>query len=153
MLWAEGGSASKFVDHIKAISHRFDGAILKIPVEVLEFVGEGFEISHCHEFLVHAYKIVSKIILCKKKVHFFFILKLARFLYWLPRKVLNIKGLRGVGRRKCLIISDLWRLVISGNLSRLFANFFLFFYSNFLLTGSGELLCLIRYENTNHSRR
>jgi len=59
MFWTEGGSASKFVDHIKAISDCFDGAVLKMPVEVFEFVGEGFEIFHCHKCVVHGYKIAK----------------------------------------------------------------------------------------------
>lgn len=59
MFWAEGGSTSKFVDHIKAISDCFDWAIIEIPVEGFEFVGEGFEIFHCFECVVHGYKIAK----------------------------------------------------------------------------------------------
>jgi len=44
------------------------------------------------------------------------------------RKLLHIKWLRREGRRKCLIISNLWRLIILESLSRLFENFFYFFY-------------------------
>jgi len=78
--------------------------------------------------LIACLKIADLSIVYLKKVENFFDAKLAWFLYYVLRKLLHIKGLRRQGRCKCLIISNLWRLIISESLSRLFENFFLFFY-------------------------
>jgi hypothetical protein len=68
------------------------------------------------------------------------------------RKLLHIKWLRGEGRRKCLMISNLWRLIISESLSRLFENFFFIFLCNFLLTAQ-VVRVYLAHANTQATRR
>ena len=63
MSWAEGSSVLKLPDHVKAVSVRFVATVLKIPVEGLEFVLEGFEVFH-YFCVVHGYNVVDLVNNC-----------------------------------------------------------------------------------------